>query len=764
MSPAAGTPVQPQGRSGVGIVPATGVSASPPTATTGARGGTNRPVPPVPSRTGAPPSTPPPGMRARLEDWRHWIGPWTVLSLMMAAFFAVTFDVAWTSYANVTPGGIGGATDLSIMIQALTATSHGYIPFYESPDCVHTARCSLFLVHPAIALYLLVPVYSLDPTPALLFGLQSAAMALAAIPLYLLTTGLSGSRWKGVLVGGVYLIFLPAISSIDFSFHVEPFLPLELFTLFWLWAGRRYWVGTAVAVLAVLTFDINSVLIFFFGVFFLWPFLASAGNELLDHVRESSTARQFGATLRRQLRALVRSPGARPARAALGLMALAVAGYLFLRFFVDHSTLFGLPALPARFALPVNQPNPQVHFALIFGGSLTNWLIYWIFAFGLLGFVGFLAPRTLWVALPWVAYTAVSVSPNYTTLGLHYGAITSVPLLLGFAYGVAKLPLGRAPAGLPRKQRRTFQAKRAAAYAIVAVVIGLNLALTPLSPLATPLAASEIPVYAHYPSSLAQQPGVLELQELGRMVPQYSTLLAPYLLLPFVARDIYAYPYPPGSTGNLPFTVGALPSYVLTDPTDVSSLPANVQKAIYNPNDYGALAVVPVTPIGMVTLFERGWTGSTTVLGPTPNPSTSFTPSALRVSGNATGLVHAAGSPYGIAVQSKTASVAGDLLFASPGASLPPGKYTVAVSLWVAAPGGTSGLNSKFLRLNATAISGPPLYSTALAYASYPGGSWFNVTESLTLSAPIYGFQFEGALVVSHNGYEVECGGLSLTA
>ena len=689
--------------------------------------------------------------------------PWLLLIGFVVTFSVIMFDVAWTSYANVTPGGVGGATDLSIMMQALTSTAHGYIPFYESPDCVHSARCSLLLVHPALMLYALVPVYALDPTPSLLFALQSVAVALAAVPLFLLASDLGRSRWKGLIAAGVYLLFLPTISSIDFSFHVEPFLPLELFTLFWLWRGQRYWIGSVVAVISCLTFEVNPVLIFFFGVFFLWPFVVSAGRDLFVQVRDAAPGRQIASTIRRQAVAFVRSPGARAARAAVVLMVLCLGAYLFLRLFVEHSTLFGLPALPARYVLPIGRPNPQIQFQFIFGGSFDNWFLYWGFAFALLGFVGLLVPRTLWLALPWAAYSALSNSPNYTILGLHYGVVAAIPLLIGFAYGLAKLPLGRTPSGISTSQRRRFRVGRAVGWTVVIVVVAANLALTPLSPLATPLAQSELPVYAQYPSSLTAQPDAAALQKLGSLVPQDSTLLAPYLLLPFVANDIYAYPYPPGTTRNLPFPAPALPAYVLTDPRDVSSLPTNVLHAIGNSSTYGTLAVVPTTPLGLVTLYEKSYRGATEVLGAPVPVGSQYSPKQLKPSGNGTALVAVAGTPFGEAVQSRTTSVVGSALFETPALSLAPGNYTLSAQLWVKLLNSSSNPGDRFLWLNFTGTNGDPISSLALRYASYSPATWFTVSFVVSVPTSIYGGDEVGVLASQHNGYEVECASVSIT-
>ncbi len=716
-------------------------------------------------------SSPPPGaagevspassapQRTPVLPGPRWLA-WGLLAAAIATFSVITFEVAWASYANITPGGIGGSTDLAIMMQALSSTAHGYIPFFESPDCVHTGRCSLLLVHPALMLYALVPVYELSPTPALLFALQALGVALAAVPLYLLATDLGRSRWNGLVAAVAYLVFLPTISSIDFSFHVEPFLPLELFTLFWLWRGQRYWIGGVVAVVSMVTFEVNSVLIFFFGVFFLWPY---AVGWVRSWTGSAGATDETGiAKLLRQIQTFLFAPSGRVARAAVILMVLAVGGYLVLRFFVENSTLFGLPSLPSRYLLPVTRPNPQLNFALVFGGSAARWLFYWLFAFALLGFVGLLVPRTLWLAVPWLAYTALATSPNYTTLGLHYGGIAAIPLLIGFAYGLAKLPLARRPPDLPVAQRSGYRAKRAASWALVVVVIAVNLAFTPLSPLAVPLAQSGLPVYSEYPSTLSAQPGAVALQELGNLVPQRSALFAPYLLLPFVANDPYAVPYPRGNTAYLPFSFGTLPTYVLTDPTDIGGLPSAVQAAIYNTSEYGSRAVVPVTALGMVTLFERNYTGPTTVLGASGLSTLRFSPTELRVAGNATGLVATASTPYGVAIQSKPASVVGNLLFSTPKLTIVPDDYTLTVDLWVQQTNASAMPVPDFLVVNVTGYSGTQVLSVPLAYANYAPGSWFAYGTTVDLASGMYQAVVTGALTTAGNAYQVECASLTL--
>jgi uncharacterized membrane protein len=710
-----------------------------------------------------------------LASRRRWLGaggwlqravPWVILALMMAAFFAVTLDVAWASYLSVVPEGNNGAVDLSIMMQALSSTAHGYIPFYESPDCVHTARCSLLLVHPTLLFFAVVPVYGADPTPLVLFTLQSAAVALAAVPLYFIARDVTRSRTLALLTSGVYLIYLPTISSIGFSFHIEPLLPLELFTLFWLWMRGRYWMGAAVAVLSFVTLEVTPVIVFFFGVFFLWPFVFSAGRELFHRIQSGESAGEVGGTARRQLRAFVRSPTARPARAAVLLMGMGVVAYVSLRLFVEHSTLFGLPPLPPVFLLPLGRPNPQVTYSFVLAGARTaSWFVYWTLAFALLGFVGFLAPRTLLLAAPWVGYTLFTVSPNYTMLGLHYGVMAAIPLLIGFAYGLAKLPLRNPPpAAATRTVRRRWRARRTAAWALVAGVVAVNLVLTPLGPLAGPLASSALPVSPYYPTTVAVTPGVAAIEGVVSEIPSNGIVLAPTLLLPYVANDIYAYPLPPGKSINLPYHVGAYPTFLLADPGAVDSLDPVLAGGLYNTSVYTVRAIAPETPVGLVTLFAKGYAGNPTIFGANPPLGTvGFSPNAIGTGGNSTRLMHSSSVPYGSYLESRNTSVAGQAMFAVPAPALMPGSYQIDLLLQVKNTTNSTKLGPNYLALNVTGFNNLPILNESLAYADAPVATWFNATADFNLTEPMYSLQITGYLTSSLSAYQVKCAGVWLT-
>ena len=516
------------------------------------------------------------------------------LSASVLAFFCLALGLALENYYSVANIHI----DLPILVQAISSTAHGR-PLYDQFDCADTGRCSLLLVHPSLALYLAVPFYELAPTPITLLVLQTAAVALAAVPLYLIArrVGLSPPLSWAVCV--VYLVYVPVVSSIIIAVNIEPFLPVELFALFWLWQTRRFLWGLAVAALASLTLEVAPVLIFFFGVFFVLPSLLGFARGIRSRLRTRTGTRGLRRVLSWAGNLLYRSDGA----AAMGLMVFAVAAYFSLRLFVEHGYLFGLPRLPPGYSVSANIANP--YFSPTLGAlktDLVHKLEYWALAFGLLGFVGLLVPRTLVLAVPWAAYTLLTYAPDYTTFGQHYGIVAAIPLMISFAYGLKRLT---ATTSSSRSSRLTRSRKRWVSWLVplLVAIVAVNLVVGPASPVATHLVGGNLLFSKQYPVDWNRTPGFAAIQSLCSRVPWNATVATPTALWLFVANDpnSYTYPFYPHES-SLPFNTST-PQYVLVagwhHKFPSGGLP-DVDAA-----DYSLVGTAPYTSVGAVALYER---------------------------------------------------------------------------------------------------------------------------------------------------------------
>ena len=374
---------------------------------------------------------------------RWWRSPWVLLALMIAGFTEISVYAGTIWYFDFQARN---ATDLTIFMQALTSTVRGHPwTLYESFDCMTKARCSFLLVHPSPVIYMAVPFYALAPSPVTLFALQSVGVGLAAAPLFVLTRTVTGSSDKGVIAAGLFLLWAPTLGGEAFSFHLESFLPLALFTVAMLWALGRYRLGLLAALAAFLVLEIAPVFAFLIGALFL----SYSAERIVISVRDARR-RRSSAPAPSPLRALslgVRSELARrDVRYTLGLMVASAAAFVVLFSFLNvwGARLLGVPAPPLSPGLggvffENSSPGTQSLGAIVGGAQWPYTLAFWVILYALVAFVPLLAPRTLVVALPWIGYTVLTDTTRYVEIGSQYTLVAAVPIFVGLAY--------RSPAG-----------------------------------------------------------------------------------------------------------------------------------------------------------------------------------------------------------------------------------------------------------------------------------------------------------------------------
>lgn len=380
------------------------------------------------------------GLIARLSAWPayRWV------CVMLLAYFAIALAGTWINFVELHFNAIG-TYDLSVNQQSLSSTIHGGkpYPFYEATNCGRNDRCSYLLVHPVLFAYPVAAAYAVGPGPFTLFAIQDAALALAALPLFGIARHLMRSDRWALVAAGVYLAWMPAFSGI-FSFHWEAFIPVEIFTIFWLWLNGRYALALPLVVLAYVTLEITPVLLFFIAVFFLIPYIGPAWRLVRPRFRsrtssDGSTSTGTRAGLRRIGSALRKD---RLVRASMSLLAGSVVAYILLHEFVrSGGWLLGLPPLPAKYHLSLAQPVYAANFTV--SNFVANWpkkLVFWLVMFGTLAMVPLLAPRTFVIAAPWIAFTLLATSSLYR-MGNQYSFIGASVLMIGFVYGLAQLKL-----------------------------------------------------------------------------------------------------------------------------------------------------------------------------------------------------------------------------------------------------------------------------------------------------------------------------------
>lgn len=699
---------------------------------------------PEPPRDRSPPRSPA-GDRARwLARALPRLTSFRLLVIGMALFFVVSFAFSWLRAIEFQTT----TWDQGLYQQALWSTMHGR-PFYEAADVETGGYGSLLQVHTVFLFYVLAPLYGLLPSQVTLFAVQSAVVAVAAVPLYLLARDLTSSSRLGLVAAAFYLAGTPTLSSVLYDFHPEAFLPVELFTLALLWERERYSWGLLAAGVAFTTIELAPVLTFFFAIFGLMTAAAGAAVSLPRVGTESRWDRR-----RAYLRNWLRTPRVRASIALLVASAVAYELLVYLR--VDYliATLgtYPVPVPPSGYVIGSTPAALGLRLSNLSVG-LSEKLTYWLVLLALLGFVPLLAPRALVLAVPWFGFTVFSANLAYVTLGFQYGFIAESALLVGLAYGLraarrllepwfgigASAPLHR-PTGptLGRVARRG----RAALVVGLVAVLAVNLALTPLDPVMQATDGSAYRVW--YPPA----PGYSGVRQLAGLVPPSATVVASNNLFPLVANDVNAYSFFWTDNPNLwlPFSPSHLPKYVLTSQDRAGEVTLWLQPLLYQPSLYGVRGVVWSSGVGTVLLFENGYTGPAATFGSAPSGGGSYFGAELARGPN--GLVTTAtGSSYPSVVQS--APGAEGMIWTGPDGTLAPGNYSVEVSLRAApfldAP--APNASEPTVWIGASGFGTPPFYGGSWSWGALNTTSWASVQFNISVREPTMEFLVAGVLL-----------------
>jgi uncharacterized membrane protein len=163
------------------------------------------------------------------------------------------------------------AQDMGNMGQAAWNTIHGHPFFFTNVrlpwnmEAWGTTTRLSFHVEPIFPLISLV--YFIRSTPESLIVLQTVALALGVIPVYLLARDVFGSQWFGVLFALVYALYPSVEAMNEYEFHPVS-LATPLLLAAFLFAYRRQWAAFAVAaLLAMGTKEEIGLVVGFLGLY-----------------------------------------------------------------------------------------------------------------------------------------------------------------------------------------------------------------------------------------------------------------------------------------------------------------------------------------------------------------------------------------------------------------------------------------------------------------------------------------------------------------
>lgn len=352
---------------------------------------------------------------SRLGEWlgRQPIAVWGILIAGLLET-AILGWVQWQNYQSFvsTQGNLGNYN------QALYTFLHGQGFFYYTTNIPEgNSSGSIWAVHFAPDLLILVPLYAIAPSPVTLIILKQLALALAALPLYGFAKTYFRTELIPVIFAALYLLSPLTLTTDWNTFDLEPLFPLPFLLSLYFFSRGRTWLFLACWVLALGAIEATA------------PFLALfAAGGLAGTFLDRTTSSSWSAKQQRRplLIALVISLVWLGASFLILYYAGGRGGAFGNAYAVRYSTL-GATSLPDVLPRALLHPSAAVT-ALQYGGwSKVLFLELILLSTGALWIVGGL--RYL---LPVGAYVALALLSNDPAA---YGFGKEQPvLILGFLF------------------------------------------------------------------------------------------------------------------------------------------------------------------------------------------------------------------------------------------------------------------------------------------------------------------------------------------
>lgn len=333
-----------------------------------------------------------------------------VLAIVVA--HAVTFS----ALAILRDRAVWSATvDLGIFKEALWNTLHGRPMF--SP----TVGYSFLGEHFSPVLFLLVPLYALSPTSECLLVVQTAAVSVAAWPVYLVARDLGLRRLTATLLAGAMLASPPLHTALLYDFHMDLLAVPALAWLVLALSRRRF--GQAFVAVALLVSVKEDMFIPAVGALLAF----APPGDARDRRRCAALGALAVGWCLFAMAVLLKRYGPPPGVPVYMSDGSEPQGYKFLR---NFRHLAG-PGGPVAHLL--GQPVRYALWAFT-EGRLTTFLTL----LAPVGFAPLLAGWRVTLLMP-LGIILLSDNPEIVALRYHYSAIQHPGVYLAAAYGVAAL-------------------------------------------------------------------------------------------------------------------------------------------------------------------------------------------------------------------------------------------------------------------------------------------------------------------------------------
>jgi uncharacterized membrane protein len=445
-----------------------------------------------------------------------------IILLAMVATYSIVF-----SYLTVLKLQALGmhAWDFGIYLQAIHTTVTSGKLFYTTVELPYTITAippgTQFAVHFSPILFLIVPFYALFQTPITLLVIKSLAIAIGAIPVFLLAKKALGKPMWGLVFSAGYLLY-PAVQGINW-YDFQPqifFTTFALFTILFI-ELRRNKLALLFSILTMSSVEIAPFFIIALGL----TSLAVQRKSLIELLRQ----RKFSAL-----------------STSLPI-ALILVAIIWLALVFSTLVLFGWQtsfhlSQERRFSIadPFNLP----------GALSYDWqakLTYIALILCPFAFLSLLDPIRLLPGGLWIIFAVLSNYPPYYSLGCHYLSFAIPFVVVSSIFGVKRI---YKPSNKQRTQIMSL---------ILCCAIGLaTIASSPIGPFhlgnnpwTGPFGIPTMTLHDQY------------VHDLVDLIPVNASVLTSNDLFPLVAQRINAYVFPFSATfpSNTTDSISALDTY-----------------------------------------------------------------------------------------------------------------------------------------------------------------------------------------------------------
>jgi uncharacterized membrane protein len=301
---------------------------------------------------------------------------------------------------------VTGRFDLGNMVQAVWSTAHGEPLRVTS---LHGEQISRLAAHVDPILVLFVPLWWIWPSPDMLLAVQAVAVALGAVPVYLLARKHLASAHAGTGFALAYLLY-PATGWLTLNeFHpVALATPLLLFA-FWYLDEDRLVPFTLFALAASVCKEEIALVVAGFGIWYAF------------------------ARRRRAVGAVIAAAGTAWAAIAIGVVIPHYNAGVESDFYGRYSEVGG----SAGGILKTTVTHPLRITEQAFGARDLHYLLQLVTP---LAALCLLAPLVLVAALPELALNLLSSATTQTSIHFHYTAGLIPPLMIAAVFGAKRLP------------------------------------------------------------------------------------------------------------------------------------------------------------------------------------------------------------------------------------------------------------------------------------------------------------------------------------